>query len=72
MAALGGVLHIELALCQYLYGYVDSGRQYLGRAGQLLGVEPQLTGMGPGRWGGRCVCGVPRGGKRVMELDNGG
>ncbi|GIL61603.1 hypothetical protein Vafri_16033 [Volvox africanus] len=43
-AALGGVLHVELALCQYLYGYVDAGRQYLVRAGQLLGLEPQLTG----------------------------
>ncbi|EFJ51673.1 hypothetical protein VOLCADRAFT_87348 [Volvox carteri f. nagariensis] len=44
LAALGGVLHLEMALCQYLYGYVDAGRQYLVRAGQMLGLEPQLTG----------------------------
>lgn len=43
-AGLLGVLFVELALCQYAYGYVDAGRQYLGRAGALLGVEPQLTG----------------------------
>ncbi|KAG2428213.1 hypothetical protein HXX76_011893 [Chlamydomonas incerta] len=42
--ALGGVLHIELALAQYCYGYPEGGRQYLGRAGRLLGLEPQLGG----------------------------
>ncbi len=43
-AGLLGVLFVELALCQYAYGYVEAGRQYLARAGALLGVEPQLTG----------------------------
>ncbi|KAG2495053.1 hypothetical protein HYH03_006983 [Edaphochlamys debaryana] len=42
--ALAGVLHVELALAQYAYGMVDGGRQYLGRAGELLGLQPQLTG----------------------------
>ncbi|PNH12355.1 Mimitin, mitochondrial, partial [Tetrabaena socialis] len=42
-AALCGVLHIELALLQYGYGYVEGGRQYLARAGELLGLEPGVT-----------------------------
>ncbi|KAG2451048.1 hypothetical protein HYH02_004316 [Chlamydomonas schloesseri] len=42
--ALAGVLYIELALAQYAYGYPEGGRQYLTRAGELLGLEPQLGG----------------------------
>jgi hypothetical protein len=43
-AALCGLLHVEVALLQYGYGHVEAGRQYLARAGQLLGLEPQVTG----------------------------
>ena len=42
--ALSGVLHVELGLAQLAYGYPEGGRQYLGRAGALLGLQPQLGG----------------------------
>lgn len=42
--AVQGALYMELAMVQYMYGFIEPGARYLDRAGQLLGLQVELSG----------------------------